>query len=65
LRGEQLRLLPVLLILAVAAKLIYDLTAMPTSLFALTIQPDGRGVHQAVVAADAPGVAALNQAVRR
>src|SRR3954449_9132069 len=39
LRGEQLRFLLALLLLAVAAKLVFDLTLRPASLFALTFQP--------------------------
>ena len=37
--GEQLRLLLALLVLAIAAKLTFDLTVKPTSLFAVAIQP--------------------------
>ncbi|HEX2151456.1 MAG TPA: sulfite exporter TauE/SafE family protein [Stellaceae bacterium] len=39
LRGEQLRFLLALLLLAVAAKLTFDLTLRPASLFAVTLQP--------------------------
>lgn len=39
LRGEQLRFLLALLLLAVAAKLIFDLTVRPASLFAVTLHP--------------------------
>ncbi len=39
LRGEQLRFLLALLLLAVAAKLTFDLTLRPASLFALTFHP--------------------------
>jgi len=39
LRGEQLRLLLALLVLAIAAKLTFDLTVKPTSPFAVVIQP--------------------------
>jgi uncharacterized protein len=38
LRGEQLRLLLALLVLAVAAKLAFDLTVRPTSLFVITTE---------------------------
>jgi uncharacterized membrane protein YfcA len=38
LRGEQLRLLLALLVLAVAAKLSYDLTVRPPSLFVITVE---------------------------
>ena len=37
--GEQLRLLLALLVLAIAAKLTFDLTVKPTSLFAVAIPP--------------------------
>lgn len=39
LRGEQLRFLLALLVLAVAAKLAFDLTVRPASLFAVTMEP--------------------------
>ena len=39
LRGEQLRFLLALLVLAVAAKLAHDLTIRPTSLFVITSEP--------------------------
>jgi uncharacterized membrane protein YfcA len=39
LRGEQLRFLLALLLLAVAAKLTFDLTLRPASLFAVTLHP--------------------------
>ena len=39
LRGEQLRFLLALLVLAVAAKLAFDLTLRPASLFAVTLHP--------------------------
>jgi uncharacterized protein len=39
LRGEQLRFLLALLVLAVAAKLAFDLTVRPTSLYAITVDP--------------------------
>ena len=39
LRGEQLRLLLALLVLAVAAKLAHDLTIRPASLFVITSEP--------------------------
>jgi uncharacterized membrane protein YfcA len=39
LRGEQLRFLLALLLLAVAAKLTFDLTLRPASLFVLTFEP--------------------------
>ena len=39
LRGEQLRFLLALLVLAVAAKLAFDLTVRPASLFSITAEP--------------------------
>jgi uncharacterized membrane protein YfcA len=39
LRGEQLRFLLALLLLAVAAKLVFDLTLRPASLFSVTLYP--------------------------